>query len=90
MAKTTRPNTTKPTSSAGNSIISLKVTLRGTKPPAWRRLLVPGGMTLGDLHRTIQPAIGWHDCHLHAFEIDGRQCSLPTSTGIEIPPFTNP
>ena len=59
--------------SAGKSIISLKVTLRGTRPPIWRRLLMPGEMTLGDLHQAIQAAMGWHDGHLHAFNIGGGQ-----------------
>jgi hypothetical protein len=43
------------------------------EPPIWRRLLVPSAMTLGDLHQAIQAAMGWHDGHLHAFDIDGRQ-----------------
>jgi Plasmid pRiA4b ORF-3-like protein len=34
---------------------------------------MPGTMTLGGLHQAIQAAMGWHDCHLHAFDIDGRQ-----------------
>src|SRR6202158_4816990 len=59
--------------SAGKSIVSLKVTLRGTRPPVWRRLLLPGEMTLGDLHQAIQAAMGWHDGHLHAFDIGGLQ-----------------
>jgi len=45
----------------------------GVKPPVWRRLLVPGTMTLGDLHAALQTAMGWNDCHLHAFEIGGEQ-----------------
>ncbi len=57
---------------AGNSIISLKITLRGTKPPIWRRLLAPAKMTLADLHDAIQAAMGWEGAHLHVFEIDGR------------------
>ena len=68
MAKTVEPK-----NSASKSILSLKVTLRDTKPPVWRRLLMQGGMTLGDLHQAIQAAMGWEDCHLHAFDIDGRQ-----------------
>jgi hypothetical protein len=76
MARTTTKTTTKtiePKTSAAKSVISLKVTLRGTKPPVWRRLLVPGAMTLGDLHHAVQAAMGWHDSHLHAFDIDSRQ-----------------
>ena len=65
--------TSVPKNSAGTTIVSLKVTLRGTKPPIWRRLLMPDTMTLDDLHQAIQAAMGWDDCHLHAFDIDGRQ-----------------
>jgi hypothetical protein len=68
MAKTVEPK-----NSASKSVVSLKVTLRGTKPPVWRRLLMQGEMTLGDLHQAIQAAMGWHDSHLHAFDIDGRK-----------------
>ncbi len=63
---------TKPGTDAGNSIISLKVTLRGAKPPIWRRLLAPANMTLADLHEAIQRAMGWDGGHLHVFDIDGR------------------
>jgi hypothetical protein len=70
MAKTVEANgTTNP--------VSVKVTLRHTKPPIWRRLLVPGDMTLGDLHVAIQAAMGWHDGHLHAFHIADRQYGNP-------------
>ena len=55
------------------TIITLKVTLRGSKPPIWRRLQMPGAMTLADLHDAIQGAMGWHDSHLHAFTIGGEQ-----------------
>jgi Plasmid pRiA4b ORF-3-like protein len=30
-------------------------------------------MTLAELHQAIQAAMGWEDCHLHAFDIAGRQ-----------------
>jgi hypothetical protein len=60
-----------------NSVLSVKVTLRGTKPPIWRRLLLPGALTLADLHEAIQAAMGWKGGHLHAFDIDGRQYGDP-------------
>ena len=37
----------------------------------WRRLLVPGSVRLDKLHRILQAAMGWEDCHLHMFRLDG-------------------
>ena len=58
-------------------IFQLKVSLAEVDPPVWRRVLVPGGFTLDRLHRIIQYAMGWHDCHLHSFEIDGSTYGVP-------------
>ena len=63
---------TKPATDAANSIVSLKIALRGAKPPIWRRLLAPASMTLADLHAAIQAAMGWEDSHLHVFDIGGK------------------
>ncbi|TBW46883.1 plasmid pRiA4b ORF-3 family protein [Marinobacter halodurans] len=49
-------------------VYQLKVTLSGSRPPIWRRLLVESGTTLQDLHRIIQVAMGWQAAHLHQFE----------------------
>lgn len=65
-------------------IFQLQVSLTGVRPPVWRRLLVPGGYTLDRLHRVLQYAIGWQDCHLHSFEIDGVQYGEPDPDG-ELP-----
>ena len=45
----------------------IKVTLLGTTPPVWRRILVPREITLRNLHRTLQTVVGWSDSHLHQF-----------------------
>ncbi len=50
-------------------IFQFKITLRGTKPPVWRRIQVPGEYSFWDLHVAIQDAMGWLDCHLHQFDI---------------------
>jgi hypothetical protein len=52
-------------------IFRLKVTLRGSKPPIWRRFLVPSTITLKRLHDSIQAVMGWTDSHLHQFEMAG-------------------
>lgn len=54
-------------------VLQLKVTLRGIRPPIWRRLLVPASYTLARLHDAIQAAFGWEDCHLHAFVVYGEE-----------------
>jgi hypothetical protein len=52
--------------------VELLVTLQGTEPPVWRRVVVPVGMTLDRLHLVIQGAMGWTDSHLHVFRCQGR------------------
>ncbi len=58
-------------------IYQLKVTLRGSKPPIWRRIQVASHITLGKLHDIIQTVMGWEGGHLHAFELWGEQYSTP-------------
>jgi hypothetical protein len=57
----------------GDQIAQLKVTLLGTEPPVWRRLLVPATIRLDRLDRVVQAAMGWTNSHLHMFiHADGR------------------
>ena len=49
------------------SIYQLKITLRDSKPPIWRRVLVASDMTFAELHNVIQLAMGWEHSHLHDF-----------------------
>jgi hypothetical protein len=61
----------------GRHIYQLRITLDAVTPPVWRRLLVPAGYTLDRIHRAIQYAMGWQNCHLHSFEVDGEQYGEP-------------
>ena len=58
-------------------IYRIKVTLLGTDPPIWRRLLVPADLTLEQLHDVLQLAMGWEDCHLHDFRIGQQRYGKP-------------
>lgn len=60
----------------GGRIYQLKVSLKGAKPPIWRRILVPSDMELVDLHNAIQASMGWYNCHLHQFK-QGRTFFQP-------------
>ena len=72
---------TLPTANAMTSptrrVHQLKVTLRGSTPPIWRRVVVDGGQTLSHLHAVIQAAFGWWDAHLHDFDIDDVRYGIP-------------
>lgn len=59
------------------TMYQIKVTLNGVKPPVWRRLLVPSSLSLKDLHKVLQVALGWTDSHLHGFTAKGRHYGIP-------------
>ena len=59
-------------------ILQIKITLKGSKPPVWRRIQVSSGTLLPNLHKIIQTVMGWTNSHLHQFE-DGKTIySMPT------------
>ncbi len=53
--------------STSRQVVQVKVTLRGIRPPIWRRLLVRDTVSLGEFHDSLQVAMGWTDSHLHQF-----------------------
>ncbi len=61
----------------GTRIFQLKIQLLGVRPPIWRRVMVPGEMTLAQLHHVIQTAMGWTDSHLHEFEVGDARYGVP-------------
>ena len=60
------------------SVYTLKISLRGAKPPIWRRLEVPGEMTLATLHAAIQIAFEWGGYHLYEFTVADESYSDPS------------
>src|SRR5439155_11355223 len=76
-----RPGRSTMNGTMARHIYQLRISLDGVEPPVWRRLLIPGGYTLDRLHRAIQYVMGWQNCHLHSFEIDGEHYAEPDPAG---------
>jgi hypothetical protein len=75
----------RPTAAAAR-VFQLKVTLKGTKPPIWRRLLVDSSATLDQLHEAIQAAFGWWNYHLYEFEFGRARYGLPDPDDFDVGP----
>jgi hypothetical protein len=54
----------------GDQVLQVRITLRYVDdPPVWRQVLIPAAYPLSRVHRVVQAAMGWEDCHMHAFQI---------------------
>jgi hypothetical protein len=58
-------------------IYQIKVTLKDSQPAIWRRIQVPGDMSLSRLHAVLQIVMGWTNSHLHQFKAGGRYYGKP-------------
>lgn len=63
-------------------VYQLKVTLRGISPLIWRRFLVRAETSVADLHRILQPALGWTNSRLHRFIIHGKEYDIAYEGGV--------
>jgi hypothetical protein len=52
-----------------SKIYQVKITLKYIRPPIWRRIEVPGDVTLDKLHLILQAVMGWSNSHLHQFKV---------------------
>lgn len=59
------------------STYQLKITIQEIRPPIWRRVRLPGRMSVEALHRVIQIAFGWTNSHLHEFRIGETSYGQP-------------
>jgi hypothetical protein len=58
--------------SSSAPIFRIKITLKGSKPPIWRRLELRADTPLEELHALIQTVFEWSNSHLHSFENSRR------------------
>ena len=59
------------------ALYQLKVTLRDSQPPIWRRIQVTRDTRLSTLHRVLQVVMGWEGAHLHQFLAHGVSYGTP-------------
>jgi Plasmid pRiA4b ORF-3-like protein len=79
IARPSKPGTTKMARSTG-TVYQLKITLKESQPPIWRRIQVKD-CTLDKLHEHIQTAMGWTNSHLHHFEVEKQLYGDPMLIG---------
>lgn len=69
--------------------VQLRIELRGVEPLVWRRVLVPENVTLAKLHVVLQWTMGWHNSHLHEYEIARRRYGTPDDEWPSTEPVTD-
>lgn len=73
------PELAEPASNPGDVV--LRVELLRVEPVIWRRIRVGHDLRLPDLHKTLNAAMGWLDCHLHSFRVGDN---APFLTNIDL------
>lgn len=48
----------------------LKIAIKNSKPPIWRRVIVPAGITFSQLSIILNKSMGWDGYHLFEFEFE--------------------
>lgn len=54
-------------------VYQVKITIAGSRPPIWRRLLMREDASFEEMHAAIQMAFGWTNSHLHEFVVGHRR-----------------
>jgi hypothetical protein len=64
-----------------NPAVQIKIVLKNSKPPIWRRVLVDSSITFEELHYTIQISMGWGIYHLYEFNVDNYRIGVVLDDG---------
>ncbi len=68
----------RPPARSASIVWRLTIRLTGVMPIIWRTILVRPDTKLAMLHRYVQAAMGWRDCHLYAFKIESKEYGIPS------------
>jgi len=60
-----------------DELYQFKITLNGSTPPIWRRVVVNSDMTFWEFHELIQQVMGWENCHFYSFQVEKRMVIMP-------------
>lgn len=63
-------------------LFQFKITLQEIQPAIWRRIQVPAKQSFWDRHVAIQDAMGWKECHFHAFRLKQKHRHACIEIGI--------
>ena len=53
-------------------IAVIRIKLKDAPIPIWRRIHLNPNITLAEFHEIIQIVMGWYNCHLYGFRVDGK------------------
>jgi hypothetical protein len=65
-------------------IFVFRIGIEYSEPKVWRKLRVPGYLTLADFHVALQIAFGWTDSHLHSFTVGSTDYLPALEIGMEL------
>lgn len=69
------------------AIYQFKITLKGIRPPIWRRFLIDNQVTFEDLHIIIQIVMGWENYHLFSFDTKDALVQILDDSSEFFPPL---
>lgn len=54
----------------------IKIAIKNSHPPIWRRCIIPEGLTFSDLTHVLNIVMGWGGYHLSSFEFDNLKLRI--------------
>ncbi len=60
----------------GTKAFQLKIVIKNSKPPIWRRVIVPAGITFSQLSMILNKVMGWWGYHMFEFEFYHKEIRL--------------